>query len=97
MHRTKVRVVEDALDANNTIAAANRADFDRHWVSVINFMSAPGAGKTSLLERVVADLEGVRVGVLEGDAKAMALGERQPGVRRTGGLGVEAGRQVRVP
>ena len=29
MHRTKVRVVEDALDANNTIAQANRADFDR--------------------------------------------------------------------
>ena len=29
MHRTKVKVVEDALDANTTIAAANRADFDR--------------------------------------------------------------------
>ena len=29
MHRTKVRVVEEALDANNTIAQANRADFDR--------------------------------------------------------------------
>ena len=32
MHRTKVRVVEEALDANNTIAAANRADFDRDGV-----------------------------------------------------------------
>ena len=60
-------VVEEALDANNTIATANRADFDRHGVKVINFMSAPGAGKTTLLERVVADLPGVRVGVLEGD------------------------------
>ena len=29
MHRTKVRVAEDALDANTTIAQANRADFDR--------------------------------------------------------------------
>ena len=29
MHRTKVRIVEDALDANNTIARANREDFDR--------------------------------------------------------------------
>src|ERR1700689_3629110 len=67
MHRTKVTVVEEALDANNTIATANRADFDRHGVKVINFMSAPGAGKTTLLERVVADLPGVRVGVLEGD------------------------------
>ena len=51
MHRVKVRVVEDALDANNTIARANRADFDRHGVAVVNLMSAPGAGKTTLLER----------------------------------------------
>ena len=52
MHRVKVRVVEDALDANTTIAAANRADFDRAGVTVVNLMSAPGAGKTSVLERV---------------------------------------------
>jgi hydrogenase nickel incorporation protein HypB len=69
MHRTKVRVVEDALDANNTIARANRDDFDRHEVTVINLMSAPGAGKTMLLERTVAELPGVRVGVLEGDVQ----------------------------
>jgi hydrogenase nickel incorporation protein HypB len=69
MHRTKVTVVEEALDANNTIAAANRADFDRFGVTVVNLMSAPGAGKTALLERVVAELPGVRVGVLEGDVE----------------------------
>jgi hydrogenase nickel incorporation protein HypB len=67
MHRTKVRVVEDALDANNTIARANRDDFDRHGVAVVNLMSAPGAGKTRLLERALDDLPGVRPGVLEGD------------------------------
>jgi hydrogenase nickel incorporation protein HypB len=67
MHRTKVRVVTDALDANNTIAQANRADFDRHGVTVVNVMSAPGAGKTALLERALDKLEGVRAGVLEGD------------------------------
>jgi hydrogenase nickel incorporation protein HypB len=70
MHRTKVRVVEEALDANNTIARANREDFDRHGVAVINLMSAPGAGKTSVLERALAEpLPGVRVGVLEGDVQ----------------------------
>src|SRR5215203_1800075 len=67
MHRVRVRVVEDALDANNTIARANRDDFDRHGVAVVNLMSAPGAGKTRLLERALADLPGVRAGVLEGD------------------------------
>ncbi len=70
MHRTKVRVVEDALDANNTIARANREDFDRHHVSVVNLMSAPGAGKTTLLERTLSEPLGeVRVGVLEGDVQ----------------------------
>src|SRR3954463_13835115 len=67
MHRTKVKVVADALDANNTIARANRDDFDRHGVAVVNLMSAPGAGKTRLLERALDGFPGPRVGVLEGD------------------------------
>jgi hydrogenase nickel incorporation protein HypB len=76
MHRTKVKIVEEALDANNTIARANRADFDRAGVRVVNFMSAPGAGKTALLERVVTDLPGVRVGVLEGDVQGSMDADR---------------------
>jgi hydrogenase nickel incorporation protein HypB len=76
MHRTRVRVVEEALDANNTIAAANRADFDRAGVTVVNFMSAPGAGKTTLLERVLGDMPGVRVAVLEGDVQGSLDAER---------------------
>ena len=71
MHRTKVRIVEDALDANNTIASANRSDFDRENVTVVNLMSAPGAGKTTLLEAGLNGIaeEGTRVGVLEGDVQ----------------------------
>src|ERR687888_2611676 len=76
MHRTRVRVVEDALDANNTIARANREDFDRAGVTVVNLMSAPGAGKTALLERVLAELDGVRAGVLEGDVRGSLDADR---------------------
>src|SRR5918911_692120 len=76
MHRVKVRVVEDALDANNTIARANRDDFDRAGVTVVNLMSAPGAGKTTLLERVLPRLDGVRVGVLEGDVQGSLDADR---------------------
>jgi hydrogenase nickel incorporation protein HypB len=77
MHRTKVRVVEDALDANNTIARANRDDFDRHEVTVLNLMSAPGAGKTTLLERALPEpLDGLRVGVLEGDVQGSMDADR---------------------
>src|SRR5215213_6627026 len=75
MHRVKVRVVEDALDANNTIARANRDDFDRHGVTVVNLMSAPGAGKTTLLERALSGLS-VRAGVLEGDVQGSLDADR---------------------
>ena len=77
MHRTKVKVVEDALDANTTIAQANRDDFDRNAVAVVNLMSAPGAGKTTLLEAVFeAGLGDVRPGVLEGDVQGSLDADR---------------------
>jgi hydrogenase nickel incorporation protein HypB len=75
MHRTKVRVVEGVLDANDTIAQSNRADFDRAGVTVVNLMSAPGAGKTTLLERTLADLP-LRAGVLEGDVQGSLDADR---------------------
>src|SRR3954466_10909558 len=75
MHRVRVKVVENALDANDTIARANRDDFDRHGVTVANLMGAPGAGKTALLERVVRDV-GVRAGVLEGDVQGSLDADR---------------------
>jgi hydrogenase nickel incorporation protein HypB len=81
MHRTRVRVVEDALDANNTIARANRADFDHEDVAVLNLMSAPGAGKTSLLEAALGRPlpGGSRVGVLEGDVQGSLDADRLAG------------------
>src|SRR5215468_3529554 len=76
MHRTRVRVVEEALDANNTIARANRADFDAAGVTVVNFMSAPGAGKTTLLERALEGLSQINTGVLEGDVQGSMDADR---------------------
>jgi len=75
MHRTKIKVAEDALDANTTIANANRADFDRAAVRVVNLMSAPGSGKTKLLERVLPCLD-ARAGVLEGDVQGSIDADR---------------------
>ena len=81
MHRTKVRVSEDALDANETIARANRDDFDRSGVAVVNLMSAPGAGKTTLLERALDGLGSPRVGVLEGDVQGTLDADRLSGLQ----------------
>jgi hydrogenase nickel incorporation protein HypB len=76
MHRTRVKVAEDALDANETIARANRDDFDREQVRVVNLMGTPGAGKTALLEAALAGLDGVRAGVLEGDVQGSMDADR---------------------
>ena len=76
MHRTRVKVSEEVLDANDTIARANREDFDKHGVSVVNLMSAPGAGKTSLLERALEGPRDVRIGVLEGDVQGTLDADR---------------------
>jgi hydrogenase nickel incorporation protein HypB len=76
MHQTTVRIAEGALDANQTIAEANRADFDGAGVTVINLMSAPGAGKTTLLERALEGTGDIRVGVLEGDVRGSLDADR---------------------
>jgi hydrogenase nickel incorporation protein HypB len=56
------------LEANEALAEHNREHFAEAGVCVVNLMSAPGAGKTSILERTIEALrEGYRIGVIEGD------------------------------
>jgi hydrogenase nickel incorporation protein HypB len=64
----KVSVVKNVLDANDRIAKENRELFDKNKVYVINLMSSPGAGKTSLVERTILALrDKYKIGVIEGD------------------------------
>ncbi len=63
-----VRIEEDLLGKNNRLAANNRTRFARHQLFVLNLVSSPGSGKTSILERTLADLsDQLRFAVLEGD------------------------------
>jgi hydrogenase nickel incorporation protein HypB len=64
----KVKVVTRILEANDRIAAENRKLFNEANVYVINLMSAPGAGKTSLVEWTIKQLhKKLKIGVIEGD------------------------------
>ncbi|MCO4793419.1 MAG: hydrogenase nickel incorporation protein HypB [Bacteriovoracaceae bacterium] len=45
----KMKIGKDILSKNNKYAEKNRKQFNSAGVSVVNFMSSPGAGKTSLL------------------------------------------------
>ncbi len=64
----KVSVVRNVLDANERIALENRTMFDGKKIFVINLMSGPGAGKTSLVEKTILALrDKYRIAVIEGD------------------------------
>lgn len=64
----KIPVVKNILKANQQIANENRALFAEKGIYVMNLMSSPGAGKTSLLEKTLSHLKDrYRIGVIEGD------------------------------
>ena len=63
-----IRVEEDLLAKNKRLAAGNRQLFASNHLLVLNLVSAPGSGKTSILEQTLADLKGeLNFSVLEGD------------------------------
>jgi len=73
----RVPVVRNILEANDRIANQNREIFDRNNLFVINLMSSPGAGKTSLLEKTIDRLKDrLRIGVIEGDIQCSLDAER---------------------
>ncbi|HHW19997.1 MAG TPA: hydrogenase nickel incorporation protein HypB [Thermodesulfovibrio thiophilus] len=73
----KIKVTTRILDANDRIAEENKKMFKDLGVYVINLMSSPGAGKTSLLERTIqAVKDKVKVGVIEGDITGTNDAER---------------------
>ena len=78
----KVPVIRNVLEANEQLAEKNKALFKQHGLLVLNLMSSPGAGKTSLLERTIQALKDeFRVGVVEGDIQSTYDAER---IGRTG-------------
>lgn len=58
------------LEKNDVIAQQNRDLFAKNDIFVINLVSSPGSGKTSILERTLEYLStSVRVAVVEGDVQ----------------------------
>lgn len=64
----KINVETDILAKNNRIAEGNREMFERNGVFVLNLVSSPGSGKTTILERTLRDLNSrYSFAVIEGD------------------------------
>ena len=63
-----IKLEKKILTRNDHIAAEIRDRFRSSGVSVINMVSSPGSGKTSLLEKTLGPLSTeLAVGVIEGD------------------------------
>ncbi len=74
IHSSRVPIVEKILNANDQIAAANRARLDASQVFSLNIMASPGAGKTSfILKTIQALVPEVRTGVVEGDTAPVTI------------------------
>jgi len=73
----KIELVQNILEANESIAAQNKRLLDEHGVFAINIMSSPGAGKTSLILQTMARLKGkLWIGVIEGDVASTLDAEK---------------------
>lgn len=73
----QVSVLRSVLDTNDLIARENRREFDASGSFVVNLMSAPGSGKTAILERTLRALSGrLRVAVIEGDVQGTLDADR---------------------
>jgi hydrogenase nickel incorporation protein HypB len=73
----KIEVIQNVLEANEIIASRNRQLLDKQKVLVINIMSAPGAGKTSLILETLTRLKDrLNIGVIEGDVASTVDAEK---------------------
>jgi hydrogenase nickel incorporation protein HypB len=67
-HIREIDLEKDILHKNDLLAERNKGYFDAKNIFAINLVSSPGSGKTSLLERTIADLKNeISFGVIEGD------------------------------
>jgi len=67
----KVPLVKNILEANDKISDLNKKFFDEKNVLVVNIMSSPGAGKTTLISNTINALKDeFKIGVIEGDIQS---------------------------
>jgi len=73
----KIEVIQNILEANETIASRNQQLLDKHKVFALNIMSAPGAGKTSLILQTLARLKStLNIAIIEGDVASTVDAEK---------------------
>jgi len=74
---SEIKVVTNILQTNDEITAQNKKMLDEKGIYVVNLMSSPGSGKTSILEKVITKLKNeIKIAVIEGDIYTTKDAER---------------------
>ena len=67
-HSHEIQLEIDVLASNNKLAERNRGYFEALNIKVLNLVSSPGSGKTSLLERTIKEIGNeINFYIVEGD------------------------------
>jgi len=86
-HHHKIKVEQDILSKNNLIAERNRGYFEALDIFVLNMVSSPGSGKTSLIEQTISQLGDERkFYVVEGDQQTSNDARR---IQKAGGEAIQ--------
>ncbi|MCX6156689.1 MAG: hydrogenase nickel incorporation protein HypB [Ignavibacteriota bacterium] len=65
-----ITIERKVLEKNDELAAQLRNEFKKNKLFVINIVSSPGSGKTSILEKTIEKLKGkINLAVIEGDVQ----------------------------
>jgi hydrogenase nickel incorporation protein HypB len=94
-----ITIERKVLEKNDEIARRNRALFKEREIFVLNLVSSPGSGKTSILEKTCEGLRGsMNIAVIEGDVqtdldaqRVAAYGVAVVQIVTMGGCHLEAG------
>lgn len=71
-----IRIDEKLLKKNEGVAEQNRRWFETHGILTLNFMSSPGSGKTTILERLLREFSDQEFYIIEGDQATLRDAER---------------------
>ena len=74
----KIEILKNVLEENDNLANEIREMTQKSKTLVINMMSSPGSGKTSILEKLLPKLlfNGIKTGIIEGDISTTKDAER---------------------
>lgn len=73
----EIKVLSNILKANDAIAEENRQLFSQRGILTLNFISSPGSGKTSILEKTIEQVKNdYRLGIIEGDIQTSRDAQR---------------------